>query len=314
MKKIMLLVAFICLSLTSTFAVSSDKPVIKIITSLPVGSGPDSLVRKLAARLEPVWDSKIIIDNRPGGNGLIALQAYQADTSPTTLFFGDSSNFTTLPLLLNQAAVLENLEPLAPVTMAETMIITDPGVRNFADLKNKLSQSHSYGSWGVGSPGHFNALILLDALNYESSGVHIPYKDYGAWFMDTSNKNLLFGFATPGSAGNLEQANKLNFVGVTGNKRHSKWPNVPSTTELLGNTEFVKPWVAFYIKTNISSAAKIKLAQDIKKEIDSAEYRQTMNAMNYDHWDTSSSEFKKFAESQTRLYKKIIGKYKIQIN
>lgn len=315
MKKLIAVCLTSLLMLASTVSVASEQPVIKIITSLPVGSGPDGLVRKLAERLEHVWNSKIIVDNRPGGNGLIALRAYHADTSPTTLFFGDSSNFTTLPLLLNQAAILDNLEPLAPVTKSEMMLFTNPSIKTFSELKTELSRTHSYGSWGIGSPAHFNALLLLDALDVSSTGVHVPYKDYGTWFVDTSNKNLLFGFATPGSSGNLEQSGKLRFLAITGNSRHNKWSNVATTNELLNsNIEFVKPWVAFYIKTSVDSSTKSKLSQDIRQTINQPEFRQIMSDMNYDHWDISTSEFKRFANSQTVLYKKIINKYNIQTN
>ena len=315
MKKIIASCLALLLMLTSTVSVAAEQPVIKIITSLPVGSGPDSLVRKLAERLEQTWSSKIIIDNRPGGNGLVALRAYHADTSPTTLFFGDSSNFTTLPLLLNQASILDDLEPLAPVTKSEMMLFTSPSIKTFAELKIELARNHSYGSWGVGSPAHFDALLLLDALGVAPAGVHVPYKDYGTWFVDTSNKNLLFGFATPGSSGNLEQSGKLRFVAVTGNNRHAKWPAVPTTNELLNNNiEFVRPWVAFYIKTNVDSATKTKLSQDIRQVIGQSEFRQIMSDMNYDHWDISTSEFKKFSNSQTIVYKRIINKYNVQTN
>ena len=300
---------------TLATASTNDKQVVRIITSLPVGSGPDGLIRKIAERLEPVWGKTVIVDNRPGGNGLVALRAYQADTDPNTLFAGDSSNFTTLPLLLKQSTLLQNIEPLVPITLAEMMLFTGPKIQSYGELVSAIKQPHSYGSWGVGSPAHFNGLIYLDLLGNRQTSVHVPYKDYGVWFTDTSNQNLLFGFATTGSAGNLEQSKRLKFFAFTGKTRHPKWPHVPTVQELTSqNVEFIKPWVAFVIKDNVPSDTKKKYAKDIKQIIDSDEYKKIMASLNYDHWDITPDEFKKFVKDQSATYQKIITKYNIQLD
>ena len=63
------------LTLGTAHAAFPDRPV-KIITSLPVGSGPDVITRKVAEQLSIKWKQPVVIENKPGGNGIVALEAF----------------------------------------------------------------------------------------------------------------------------------------------------------------------------------------------------------------------------------------------
>lgn len=314
MKLLKYLVAS-CIALCSLNTVASEKQTIKIVSSFPVGAGPDVLSRKLGERLETVWNANIVFENRPGGIGAVALNAYQTDTNSTTLFLGSNDNYAVLPIITKSSALVDTIEPLAPMTTSNSMLFTGPAVQDYKDLLALINNKHSYGSPGVGSPFHFISLSFLDAVAKSENGTHVPYRDYGQLFTDTSNGLLTFGFATPGSSANLEKAGRLKYHAFTGNKRHPQYPQVPTVREVTGkNIDLVQPWAAFFIKKSAPVAVKQKMAADIVAVLASPEFAPTLVALNYDRWEITLPEFHRFAKNQTELYQQLVKKHNVVFN
>ena len=138
-----------------------EKPV-NIVTAFAAGSGPDAVLRQVADKLSKLWNQPVMITNKPGGGGFIAIDAVQrAPADGYTLLQLDSEHLAALPHLYKSKnfVTLNTFDPVAILfrTPFLVAVATDSKLNSIKDLvaaakaePNKVS----YGSWGIGSPGH----------------------------------------------------------------------------------------------------------------------------------------------------------------
>ena len=314
MKKIITLVLTGLLALASTAqAAFPDKPV-KIILQLPVGSGPDVVSRKIAEQLSIKWRQPVTIENKPGGNGIVALDAYNKEpANGYTMLVAGVGEVITYPILTNNQKNVENLEILFPMLHSEMMLITSPNNKNLADVKQAFEKNPSFGSWGIATPPHIDGLEL--SKYFKVTPTHVPYKDYGQWFIDVSSGQVTWSFATMASTSKLEKAGKLRYVAITGNKRDPDYPDVPTIKELTKkDIAHLKPWIAFYVNKSAPLIIQKQLVDDITEATNSKPVTDLLLSMTYKPWKPTHQETLDFFANQQTLYKKLINQHKISID
>ena len=146
MKKLLsIIVATLAILASPAQAQSFPTKTVKIIVSLPVGSGPDNTIRKVAEQLSERWGQPVIIENKPGGASAIALDAFNKETDDGhTIFFADSALFVSYSYLYNKSDALKGIEPISGLLVNNMMLITSPEVKSLAQLKEIVrSEEHT---------------------------------------------------------------------------------------------------------------------------------------------------------------------------
>jgi tripartite-type tricarboxylate transporter receptor subunit TctC len=309
MKKLLsLLLATICFVAVAQ-PVNTPK---KIITSFPVGSGPDVLARKIAENLSEQWKHPVIVDNRPGANGTIAMDAYLAESAaPQSIYLAQNDNFISHPVLYNTQKYLQSMKLLSPVFKVDLVLIASPEVTDWQSLVALSKQRVSFGSWGVGSGGHIAGLELAEHLGVPA--VHVPYRDYSQWFIDVSSKQLLYSFSTLASTAKLEKAGKIKYIAFNSNKRDPDYPNVPTLRELTGKTIGSQQWIGFYIHADTPNSITNKLHRDIQTVIKSAAIQETFDSLNYRMWLATPSEFEKQIYTDRETFLRAYNRFNITV-
>ena len=309
MKKLLtLLLASICFIATAQ-PINTPK---KIITPLPVGSGPDVLARKIAENLSKQWNHQVIVDNRPGGSGTIALDVYLAESAaPQSIYLAPNDNFTSHPTLYDTQKYTQAMKMVSPVFKGDLVLFASPEVTDWQSLVALSKQRLSFGSWGIGSNAHIAGLELADYLG--SSAVHVPYRDYNQWFIDVSSKQLLYSFGTVASTAKLEKAGKIKYLAFSSDKRDPDYPNVPTLKELIGRNIGSPVWAAVYVHSNTSEATVNKLQQDIQAAIKSAAVQETISALNYRSWSATPGDFEKQVRNDFELFRRASTKFNVTI-
>ena len=144
-----------------------NKPVM-LITAFAPGSGPDATLRLVAEKLGKLWNQRVQVENKPGGGGLIAMDAVKrAPPDGYTLLQLDSDHLAAVPHLYKQrgADAVKSFEPVASIFRTTFLVAvpTDSKFKNLADIAAAAKAAPgkvSYGSWGVGSPGHLGGTLL----------------------------------------------------------------------------------------------------------------------------------------------------------
>lgn len=113
--------AIACLLATSIPAQTfPDKPV-KVILPFPTGTGPDTIMRLVGERLSRIWGQQLVVENRPGGNGWIAMEAAKrAAPDGYTLLQVDAAPMTSAPYLFKKLPYdpVKDFDPVASLTAA----------------------------------------------------------------------------------------------------------------------------------------------------------------------------------------------------
>ena len=212
------------------------KPIRLVVPFAPGGSS-SIVARSVAVEMEKGLGHPIIIDNKPGGAGNVAMQdVARADPDGYTLIIGHIGTlavnpfmFETLPFDTNRDFAAVSLLAKIPNIFVVHADVPAKDLREFVALAKREPGKLYYGSAGNGSAGHlaFEYLKLVAGIDV----VHVPYKGTGPNLID-----LVAGRTQASSAGTPPllphvKAGKLRIIGVGSAKRISVVPDVPTMAE-----------------------------------------------------------------------------------
>lgn len=317
MKSLLKKLLVLALVTTGLSAVASDSETwppktIKIITSMPVGSGPDNALRRATIDLAEKWKTSVIVENKPGGNGLVALNAFSKEPAESTIYFGTVDNLAIYPVLTNQSDILKHVEPFMGWLKSDMMLISPPGIKTLDQLKAGMAKNSAFGSWAVGSQSHVDGIVLSNQFGFTPN--HIPYKDYGLWFTDVSNGLMPFSFTTVASARQLHAGGKLNFLAVNSAKRDPRYPDVPTLDEFVGKkVNVLNPFMTFATNPALNDATKKTIQNDLVEVIQSNKMTAALDPIGYLPWIISIQDFKKYFKTYGDNYINFLKVNKIEI-
>ena len=235
-----------------------NKP-IKVIIPFPPGGTLDAIGRQLAQKLTEQLGQSFVVENRPGGNGIIGADAVaKAQADGYTLLF-NASTFTTAPMTMKQVpyGVVKDFAPVALVAKAPLSVAINKNLP-VTDIKSLLAYAKAnpgkltFAVGSVGSAGHLaTELLKHNGLDYTV----VPYKGTAPAFQDLIGGQIS-GFIDP-ILGSLQYHRNglLRVVAVTSAHRTPNLPDVPTVSETLPGYEFYS-WYGLW--------APVKAPQEIK--------------------------------------------------
>ena len=309
-------VLFICAAFSALSANAAEtypsRPV-KIITPFPAGSGPDAVVRMVAEKLNRAWGKPVIVDNRPGGNGLIALTA--AKNSPPdgyTLAQASNSQLTTHTLIYRHLPYdpVKDFAPITPLFRNSFFAIvgSNSPYKSVGELiaaaKGKPG-AISYGSEFVGSPGHLGALMLGSAAGVQMA--HVPFKETTQLFAALANNEVAWAFGSAATANAALQAGRVKLVAIGTRARLPAYPDVPTVAENGGPAGFtLDAWTALLAPQGTPVSIIAQINQAVAAALGEADIRQRLVTFGYETWPMQPAEVSKLIEAETSRYASII--------
>ncbi len=261
--------------LLSTGALA-DPSRISIIVPYAPGGLSDTLARLTASALAKSLGVPVIVDNRPGANGVLGLQAIaHAAPDGATIGLVPASVMTVNPFLYKDMKV-DTVTGVAPLTLAVTLpnvLVVHPSVpaTSMAELLAWLKKSQStvsFGSMGAGSSAHLNG----EMLEHDTGLVltHIPYKGSAPAMQDLVAGNIQMAFENLPVALPYIQAGKLRAIGVTSTSPSPQAPDIPPISRSLPGFED-NIWFGFIAPNGVPPAFAGKLHDHLVRAIRSAE-------------------------------------------
>ncbi|MBV4397116.1 tripartite tricarboxylate transporter substrate binding protein [Advenella alkanexedens] len=297
-----------------------DRPV-TIITPFSAGSGPDAVLRMVAESLTKQWGQTVIIDNRPGGAGFIAIeQARRAKPDGYTLLQLDSEQISALPYLYPSRKIspLEIFEPVAALFRTPFFIAVPSNSpwKNMGDLI-KAAQTNpdsvSYGSWGVGSPGHLGAL-QLEKMSHTKM-LHIPYKETAQLYVNLGGNEIQWAFASVGSSESLYRKGSLKYLAIAAKSRHPGMPDVPTVAEAGGPQQLTVDSFAVLLAPKGTNTKIIeKIHADVWKAVQTEKVKNNYAAFAFEHLDWSPQEITRISKLKGETYEKLVREGNIRLD
>jgi tripartite-type tricarboxylate transporter receptor subunit TctC len=210
---------------------------IRIIVPQAAGSGVDLQARVLAQKMSELWGQQGIVENRPGANAIVGMEAAaRAPGDGYTLIYAPVSAVATNSFIYKKLPY-DTLRDFAPITQtaANPMgAVVNPavGIKSIKELVER-AQAHpgelNYGSFGIGNLTHLMGELLQSAAAIKMT--HVPYKGQTPAMTDLLAGQIPVAFTTMAGAADLVESGKLNLLATFGEKRDEQFPATPTVTE-----------------------------------------------------------------------------------
>lgn len=311
--------ALTCASVAFAQTEFPSKP-ITIVTPFSAGSGPDAVARVLGEGLAKKWGQRVVVDNRPGGGGFVAIEvARRAAPDGYTLLLLDSEHLSALPFLYKQRGfkTLDTFDPVASLfrTPFLVAVATNSPWKSVGDLVSARAKKSSvtYGSWGIGSPGHLGGAMLAGLTDTQME--HIAFRDVSQLFISVSSGDVTWSLGTLPSSRPAFQSGKLRYLAVAGPRRVAQMPNVPTVAEAGGPAGMdISSFAVLVAPKGMPEPLAAKLHADINKAMEDSELRARLDSFAFEPVAWSRSEILTNARSKATVYQQLIERNNITLD
>jgi tripartite-type tricarboxylate transporter receptor subunit TctC len=210
---------------------------IRIIVPQAAGSGIDLQARTLAQKMGEFWGHQGIVENRPGANAILGMDAVaKAAPDGYTLVYAPVSAVTTNGFIYKKLPY-DALRDFAPITQTVANplgLVANPvsGPKSIKELVERAKANPgqiNYGSFGIGNMTHLQGVLL--SLAADITMTHVPYRGQTPEITDILSGQIPLGFTTTAGVTELVEAGKLNLLATFGAERDEQFPNTPTPTE-----------------------------------------------------------------------------------
>jgi len=207
------------------------KPV-KVLIGFAPGGAPDTVLRRIASKLEERLGQPVVVENRAGASGTIAAAAVaRADADGYTLLFGAAANLAVAPATMKNPPY-DALTAFAPIIEIARgpylwLVRSDAPARNMQEFiawSKKNPGKLNYASPGQGTVHHLATEMLKQAAGIDM--VHVPYR--GVLYVALLAGDIQAMFQSMPEPLPYLEAGRIRALGVTGNRRLAALPDVPT--------------------------------------------------------------------------------------
>lgn len=294
---------------------------IRSVAPYSAGSGPDAVMRFVGDKVSRAWSQQLVVDNRPGANGFIAIgEAKKAAADGYTVLQVDNTHMALQPHLFKQLPYdpVKDFDPVAPLYTTNFFIVVpiDSPWNNVADLIKAAKAKPggiTYGSWGIGSVAHVGAAMFEAATGTQMT--HVPFKEMGAVYTSIAGRDVDWAFGTAATAGPMYKAKKVKFIALAAPKRLPGFSEVPTVGEAGGPANFeVKAWVGLFAPRGTPKAAIDRIHADVSKALNEPDVKEKMGGFGFEPWFGPSAELTMAIESDSRKFGEVVKRAKISLD
>lgn len=286
------------------------KPIRMLIGFSP-GGGADVVARALTPQLVAALGQQIVVENRPGANGLIAAELTAKAPPDGYTVLVAPGNYAFAPAM-NAKLPFDMATAFAPVSLlAETplLVVVHPSlpaksIRQLVALAKSRPGELSYASGGIGGSAHlatelFRALTQVDL-------VHIPYKGTGAVITDLIGGQVPLCICTLPSVLPHAKSGRLRALAVTTARRSSATPDIPTVAEAGVPGYEMSQWYGLLAPAGTPTTFIDRLNTEIGKALKQPELRNRLQSEGAEPAGSSPQEFGAFFKSEIARWTRIV--------
>jgi len=324
MNRIIRLITVIVCAVAAFAAHPADKfpsrPVRMIIPYAP-GGATDITARQLQPRISELWGQPVIVDNRAGASGNIALElAGRSAPDGYTLFVGNVStnaiNETTFSSLKVKPS--RDLTGVTNLIQLPHLWVVNPSIpastlKDLVAYVKKSGASLNYGSAGVGAYPHLDAVKFLKLAGIEM--MHVPYKGGAAQMIPAIMGNeVQFMFINMASSLPHIRTGRIKPLAITTAERRPELPNVPTTAESGFPGVGTNAWNGLFAPAGIPKPLLNRIHADVVKVMESPAMKAALEKVFMSVVvNRSPAEFQQFVQQEIRDWGKIVVENNIKV-
>lgn len=295
-----------------------ERPV-RIVVPYAPGGPVDLVARLIGDKLAARFGQGFLVDNKPGANGAIGVQALMtAPPDGYTLLMHGSAGTTIYPVVMRQPVydTLRDLTPISLVVLFDLILCANPAmpfrtVKEFVAYAKAHPGKISYGSAGVGAMNHvgsewFRMMAGIDI-------VHVPYRGDAPVANDVASGTLGVSFVSSNVAIPLIKAGKLHGLAVPSRKRIAALPDLPTMAE-AGYPEFdLQPSTGLFGPAHLDKAIVARLSTALKEILAQPDVAERFGGLGMTPAFTTPEEFTAMIRKSMDLWKDVAAKAKVVV-
>jgi len=293
-----------------------SKPV-RIVVGFPPGGGIDAVARLLAPRLSEYWKQPVLVENKPGANGVIAMQQV-ATAAPDghTVLLGTTGNLSVNPVFLKNLPFDFNRD-FAAVTQVVSLaflVMSNPALpaNDLAGLVRYAKANPgkvNFASSGTGGLPHLAAQLLSSQSGMGAA--HIPYKGSAPALTDVIGGQVQFTIDAPAIGLPHVKSGKIRALATTGATRLPFLPDVPTVAESLPGFEVVN-WYGLVAPSGTPAAVISNWQASVAKAMREPDIREKLATLGTDPVGSTQEAFAAFMKAESARWGKVIRDANIQ--
>jgi tripartite-type tricarboxylate transporter receptor subunit TctC len=286
---------------------------IRIVVLQAAGSGTDLVARLLAQKMGELWGQQGVVENRPGANGILAMESVaRATPDGYTLVYGSISAMTTNQFIYKKLPY-NTLRDFAPITQAVVnslgaVAYPASGLKSLTDVVARAKADPgglNYGSFGIGNQTHQMGVLLSLATDIKMT--HVPYRGQTPMLTDVVSGQIPFGFTTTSGITDLVASGKLALLATFGQERDEQFPDVPTPYELGYKTVVITGWSGLLAPAATPPAIVNKIYAGIAKAVAMPDFKAAVLKLGTRAMASNSpEEFARFIKSESEKYYPVI--------
>jgi tripartite-type tricarboxylate transporter receptor subunit TctC len=289
------------------------KPIRVIILVVP-GGGADVTSRTVGQKLTESFGQQVIVDNRPGGNGIVGMEiAARSNPDGYTLVLGTIGPVAVNPSLYRKLPYdpVGDFDPVARAVSALNVLVVHPSVpaKSVKELIAHAKASPgklTYGSSGVGFADHLAGELFNTLAGVKM--VHVPYKGGAPAMLDLVGGNLQLVFATVSTALGSIKAGRIRPLAVTFAKRVEQFPDWPTVAEAGVPGFSVDNWYGFMAPRGSPKPVVTRLHDEINRILDMPDVKERLAGLGiFAFTAPTPAAFGDYIKSEIRKYGKVVA-------
>ena len=240
---------------------------VKFIVPFGPGAGADINARLFAERLQAKWGQPVVVENKPGGDGIVAIQAYLGANDDHVLMFGPSGSFIVHPFTYTKLSY--NQADLIPIARASNTILAVAAKKDapYNNLREFTEAARA-------APGTFNSGLVQGITELTFAGylhheklqiIQVPYRDMNVAPVDLGEGRIQVVMSGLAIVQPQWRADRIKLIAVTNKNRVKASPEVPTSREQGYPSLEIEGMVGLFGIKSMSEQLKEKIAADVRE-------------------------------------------------
>ena len=283
-----------------------------LVLPQPPGGAVDFISRTLGATLQKSMGQAIVVDNKPGANGIVAAEfVAKAPADGYTLFMAVDTNLVVNPNLYAKVPYdpFRDFAPISVIARNGLVLVANNSFppSNVAEVIAYAKANPgkvNYASIGYGSQHHLGMELLKAMAKIDL--VHVPYKSQAAALSDIVQGAASIGLSGTPAALALSKGGQLKILAVTSLERSKYLPQLPTMAESGLPGYDVNGWFGLLAPASTPAPVMGRLQQEVRTAMDDAEFRAALLKVGLDPVGSTSAQMLALMKSDTEKWAKVI--------
>ncbi len=313
-----LALSVLSLSVLSPGVFAQDKPPLKILVGFPPGGSADVLARMVAEALKDDF-GPIVVDNKPGAGGRIALNLTKAaKPDGQTVIILPSGPMVLFPHVYKKLDydAVKDFTPISQIARFQFGVVSGPAsnVKTVAEMVAKAKtdpSSANYGTPGAGTLPHFMGVLME-----QSAGIalnHIPFQGGAPANTALLGGHIGYKFDVVSETAELHRTGKVRIIAVTGSQRDPQVPEVPTLRE-SGIPMEATAWFAMYGPAGLRGDTLTRLEKAMMKITRDPAMRDKLVKLGYEPIGSNSADLAAAQRADLARWEKPIKATGVQLD